>query len=50
MAENLEHFRAMARLEDLEEDGRGPDGVPAWVISPAVEETGLRRLFHRRPG
>jgi hypothetical protein len=50
LAENLEHFRRMAELEDLEQQGRAPDGLPAWIISPAVEETGLRRLFHRRPG
>jgi hypothetical protein len=51
LADNLAYFAAMAELEDLEEAGRGPDGAPVWLISPAVvEESGWRRLFHRRPG
>jgi hypothetical protein len=44
----LEYADAMSELNDLEEAGRGVDGVPSNVVSPDVEPTGWRSWLRRR--
>jgi hypothetical protein len=44
----VEYADAMAELADLEEAGRGVDGVPVNIVSPDVEPSGWRSWLRRR--